>query len=305
MKLVFMGTPEWAIPSLQALLDSEHTVIAAYTQPDRLAGRKKKLLPSAVKVFAESQGLEVRTPEKASSLEVIELLKNEAPDLIFVCAYGQILSQKFLDVPRVGCFNLHFSLLPRWRGASPVQAAIAAGDEVTGVSLQKVVLKLDAGPLVCSSVPTEILAKDTTQSLGDRLAKTSQELVQQCLPNLLNNSMELTPQDRSQVTHCRIIKKNAGKVCWNKESAVEIERKCRAFTPWPGIYALDQKGKRLQFLEVEAETGELNAGEVDSEFRVGTGSGVLRIHRLKPEGKGAMEAKSFLRGHANFSLATN
>jgi len=147
-----MGTPEWAIPSLQAVLDSGSEINAVFTQPDRLVGRKRALTPSSIKQFSQNQKLPVHTPEKAGSPETLELVRSLAPELIIVCAYGQILPHSFLDIPRIGCFNLHFSLLPNLRGASPVQAAIASGLETTGVSLQKIVLKLDAGPLV--ALPT-------------------------------------------------------------------------------------------------------------------------------------------------------
>jgi len=148
-----MGTPEWAIPSLQAVLDSGSEISAVFTQPDRPVGRKRVLTPSSIKQFSQTQKLPVHTPEKAGNPETLELVRSLAPELIIVCAYGQILPHSFLDIPRIGCFNLHFSFLPKLRGASPVQAAITSGLETTGVSLQKIVLKLDAGPLIAASYP--------------------------------------------------------------------------------------------------------------------------------------------------------
>ena len=160
-----MGTPEWAIPSLQAVLDSGIGISAVFTQPDRPVGRKRVLTPSSIKQFSQTQKLPVHTPEKAGNPETLELVRSLAPELIIVCAYGQILPHSFLEIPRIDCFNLHFSFLPKLRGASPVQAAITSGLETTGVSLQKIVLKLDAGPLIAASYHESIRPDDTTPLL--------------------------------------------------------------------------------------------------------------------------------------------
>ena len=298
-----MGTPEWAIPSLQAVLDSGSEISAVFTQPDRRVGRKRVLTTSSIKQFAQNQKLPVHTPPKAGNPETLELVRSLTPELIIVCAYGQILPQSFLDIPRIGCFNLHFSLLPKLRGASPVQAAIASGLETTGVSLQKIVLKLDAGPLVATSYPESISPDDTTPLLGSRLAEIGGQLIRNTLPKLLEDNYTTTEQNEGEATYCRIIKKDEGRVRWTEETALEIERKLRAFTPWPGIftfYSISGKNKnkrRIQLTKVEVVNESFESGKVYPELIVGTRTGGLRILRLKPEGKQEMDADSFLLGN--------
>ena len=298
-----MGTPEWAIPSLQAVLDSGSEISAVFTQPDRPVGRKRILTPSSIKQFSQTQNLPVHTPEKAGSPETLELVRSLAPELIIVCAYGQILPHSFLDIPRIGCFNLHFSFLPKLRGASPVQAAITYGLETTGVSLQKIVLKLDAGPLIAASYHESIRPDDTTPLLGSRLAEIGGQLIRNTLPKLLEDNFTTSEQNEGEATYCRIIKKDEGRVRWTEETAREIERKLRAFTPWPGIftfYSISRKNenkRRIQLTKVEVVNESFESGKVYPELIVGTRTGGLRILRLKPEGKQEMDADSFLRGN--------
>ena len=298
-----MGTPEWAIPSLQAVLDSGSEISAVFTQPDRPFGRKRVLTPSSIKQFSQTQKLPVHTPEKAGNPETLELVRSLAPELIIVCAYGQILPHSFLDIPRIGCFNLHFSFLPKLRGASPVQAAITYGLETTGVSLQKIVLKLDAGPLIAASYHESIRPDDTTPLLGSRLAEIGGQLIRNTLPKLLEDNFTTSEQNEGEATYCRIIKKDEGRVRWTEETAREIERKLRAFTPWPGIftfYSISRKNenkRRIQLTKVEVVNESFESGKVYPELIVGTRTGGLRILRLKPEGKQEMDADSFLRGN--------
>ena len=298
-----MGTPEWAIPSLQAVLDSGSEISAVFTQPDRPVGRKQILTPSSIKQFSQTQNLSVHTPEKAGNPETLELVRSLAPELIIVCAYGQILPHSFLDIPRIGCFNLHFSFLPKLRGASPVQAAITYGLETTGVSLQKIVLKLDAGPLIAASYHESIRPDDTTPLLGSRLAEIGGQLIRNTLPKLLEDNFTTSEQNEGEATYCRIIKKDEGRVRWTEETAREIERKLRAFTPWPGIftfYSISRKNenkRRIQLTKVEVVNESFESGKVYPELIVGTRTGGLRILRLKPEGKQEMDADSFLRGN--------
>ena len=298
-----MGTPEWAIPSLQAVLDSGSEISAVFTQPDRPVGRKRVLTPSSIKQFSQTQNLSVHSPQKAGSPETLELVRSLAPELIIVCAYGQILPHSFLDIPRIGCFNLHFSFLPKLRGASPVQAAITYGLETTGVSLQKIVLKLDAGPLIAASYHESIRPDDTTPLLGSRLAEIGGQLIRNTLPKLLEDNFTTSEQNEGEATYCRIIKKDEGRVRWTEETAREIERKLRAFTPWPGIftfYSISRKNenkRRIQLTKVEVVNESFESGKVYPELIVGTRTGGLRILRLKPEGKQEMDADSFLRGN--------
>jgi methionyl-tRNA formyltransferase len=247
--------------------------------------------------------LPVHTPEKAGNPETLELVRSLAPELIIVCAYGQILPHSFLDIPRIGCFNLHFSFLPKLRGASPVQAAITSGLETTGVSLQKIVLKLDAGPLIAASYPESIRPDDTTPLLGSRLAEIGGQLIRNTLPKLLEDNFTTSEQNEGEATYCRIIKKDEGRVRWTEETAREIERKLRAFTPWPGIFTFysisgkNENKRRIQLTKVEVVNESFESGKVYPELTVGTRTGGLRILRLKPEGKQEMDADSFLRGN--------
>jgi len=304
MSIVFMGTPEWAIPSLKAVIESGIEVGAVFTQPDRRVGRKNEFVPSPIKQFALEQNLVVHALENAGSEDSIELLSSISPKLILVCAYGKILTQQFLDIPHIGCFNLHFSFLPSLRGASPVQTAIASGLKTTGVSLQKIVLRLDSGPLVACSGEVEILHDDTTPTLGSRLSVVGGNLIRQNLQNILEGNFNLTEQNESNATYCSIIKKEDGHINWKEENANEIDRKLRAFTPWPGIfsfYKINSKSdsrQRLQFTRAEIVEGNFESGKIYPDMTVGTHTDGLKILSLKPEGKKEMDAESFLRGNA-------
>ena len=298
MRLVFMGTPEWAIPSLEGLLESGHELTGVLTQPDRYAGRNRVLAASPVKQEALKWGLQVFTPEKGDSPETFEVLKELNPDLILVCAYGQILPQDLIDLPRRGCFNLHFSLLPRWRGASPVQAAIFAGDRETGVSLQRMVLRLDAGPVVAESAAEPIRPDDTGVTLGARLSQLGGILVSETLPGLLEGSCSETPQDESRATRCRLIRKEDGRAVWKEEDALTLERKLRAYTPWPGLFCFGPGGKRLQIIRTEVVESNLEPGLVGEGLVIGTKRGGLKVLRLREEGKKELDAGVFLNGRS-------
>ncbi len=255
---VFLGSPQWAVPSLRVLAEARALgieVAGVLTQPDRPAGRGRRLQPCAVKAAALALGLPVLSPASLRGEAGFGELAELKPELAIVCAYGQILPRRVLDLPRLGCWNLHFSLLPRWRGASPVQAAILAGDEATGVSLQRMVEALDAGPLLAGSAPVAIGADETAEALGARLADVAARLLLGALPALLAGAPALTPQDEARATVCRKIDKGAGLVDWSREPAAEIVRKVRAYTPWPGC-ASYLGAARLGLVRVEAvETG--------------------------------------------------
>ena len=304
MSIVFMGTPEWAIPSLKAVIESGIEVSAVFTQPDTRVGRSNDLSASPVKKFAMENNLSVYTPKNTRSQDTIDLVSSLSPELILVCAYGQILNQQFLDIPRIGCFNVHFSFLPSLRGASPVQTAIVAGFKTTGVSLQKIVLRLDSGPLAFFSKEVEILNDDNTPRLGNRLSEVSGDLIRQNLRNILLGNYTLTKQNETQATYCSTLKKGDGHVNWEEETAQEIERKLRAFSPWPGIFSFykfnsnSEFKKRLQFTKVEIVKGNFECGKIYPEMVVGAYTNGLRILSLKPEGKKEMFADSFLRGNA-------
>ena len=305
MSVIFMGTPEWAIPSLKAVIECGIEVRAVFTQPDRRVKRKRELAPSPVKQFALEQNLAVYSPENAGSEDTMNLVSSMSPDMILVCAYGQILTQQFLDIPHIGCFNLHFSFLPSLRGASPVQAAIASGLKTTGVSLQKIVLRLDSGPLAVCSGEVEILHDDNTPTLGSRLSEVSGNLILQNLQNILEGNFTLTEQNETKATYCYIIKKEDGHVNWEKETAQEIERKIRAFTPWPGVFSFYKKKsksnykQRLSFTKAVTVKGNFACGKIYPNMVIGAHTDGLKIMSLKPEGKKEMTAESFFRGNAD------
>ena len=299
--VVFLGSPAVAIASLRALAAYPQCRVAGvYSQPDRPFGRGRKTRPSPVREAAESLGLPVFTPERIGGGEGLEQLRRLEPALAIVCAYGQIFPREVLSLPPLGCFNLHFSLLPRWRGASPVQAAILAGDTASGVSLQKMELKLDAGPIVAETAAMPIAPDDTADSLAERLAAAAGKLLTAALPELLGGRPALNPQDDAAATFCRTIRKTAGAVDWSQQSAVEIERRLRAFTPWPGCHGY-LGGRRLGLVRLEVAEGPpdgkrhapglvLNGGLVPAR------EGWVRLLEVKPEGKGAMPFAAFANG---------
>jgi methionyl-tRNA formyltransferase len=287
MRIVFMGSAELACPCLEALANE---IVAVVTQPDKPKGRDLKLSPPPVKVTAEKLGLPVSQPAKVR--EFVEEIRALRPDLIVVVAYGQILPRAMLDLPLRGCINVHASLLPRWRGASPIQHAILAGDAETGVTTMFLNEKMDEGDIILQRVEP-IRADDTSGVLHDRLAKIGAELLVETV------MMEKPPrrsQDHSQATYTKKLTKEDGHVDWTKP-AVEIERMVRAFNPWPGAhtFAGDLMMKILcsGFVpDVSAPPGTVLPGLV-----VATGAGGLRIQELQPAGKRRMSAADFLRGH--------
>jgi methionyl-tRNA formyltransferase len=302
-RAVFLGSPAWAVPSLLALAGAQAaglgiTVCGVVTQPDRPTGRGRRLQPCAVKAEALRLGLPVRSPESVREEDGLRSVADWTPDLLIVCAYGQLLNRAVLDSPRLGSWNLHFSLLPRWRGASPVQAAILAGDAETGVSLQRIVEALDAGPLLASSAPVPIGAAETADELGARLADVAAGLLIDALPAILSGTPAVTPQDESRVTVCRKIGKAAGIVDWGREPADEIVRKVRAFTPWPGC-ASYLGALRLGLIRVEAVKPPPAGipGTLGADGRVPAAAGAVRLIEVKPAGRGVMAFSDFVNGH--------
>ena len=298
-----MGSPATAVPTLKALAGHPACrLVGVFTQPDRPVGRSRNPQPCPVKAAALALNLPVFTPEKIRSAEAVEQWGDLRPDIAIVCAYGQLLGQAVLELPRLGGYNLHFSLLPRWRGASPVQAAILAGDAVTGVTFQRMVLELDAGPIAAETQPILIRPEDTAETLSGRLAEAAAELLASTLPRLLKGSPPLREQDGAEVTRCRTLAKEAGAIRWEAETAVEVERKVRAFTPWPGCFSyLGQRRLGIARVEIAAPPaaapeeapapGTLGAGGL-----VPTREGWVRLLEVKPEGKRAMPATAFLNG---------
>ncbi len=299
MRIVFMGSPVFAVPTLESLVREGHDVVAVYTQPDRPSGRGRTLTPPPVKKLAEALGIEVRQPEKLREEAALAGLRELRPDVIIVCAYGQILSQAVLDIPPKQCINVHFSLLPRHRGATPVAAAILAGDDFTGVSIQLVRLKLDTGPLLASgAVP--VMEWDTTQSLMEKLSVMGAALLLEALNGWERGERVPLLQDDAGSTYISQISKETGLIDWELPAEI-IRRQVRAYHPWPGSYST-WKGKKLKILEAEILPGPKGmpgivvAWNGSNGIDVQTGDGLLRITRMQLEGKRAMSAAEFMRG---------
>lgn len=295
-KVVFMGSPDFAIPSLVRLAE-EFSVVGVVTQPDKPAGRGRKLAPPPVKVKALELGIPVIQPRKLKSEEVFEQLQAWAPDVIVVAAYGKILRQNVLDLPKFGCINVHASLLPRWRGASPIQASILHGDEKSGVSIMKMEAGLDTGP-VLGMREAEILPEDTGESLTLRLAEIGAALLVEVLPDYLAGEIEPQKQDDALATYAPMIKKQEGKLDFAL-TAEACDHKVRAFYPWPGAY-FDWEGGRLKVHQAHVVPAEGltigQRGKISKMPAVAASNGWLVLDEVQPQGKKAMPGKVFLNG---------
>lgn len=301
-----MGTPTFAVPSLAALIEAKYEIVAVVTQPDAPAGRGRQLKPSPVKMLAQQHGLNILQPASLKPPEIVEALRALAPDVIVVAAFGQILRQNVLDLPKHHCINVHASLLPRWRGASPVSAAIAAGDTVTGVTIMLMEAGLDSGPILAQR-EEPIHPDDTTGALTDRLARVGAELLIETLPKWLAGEITPKKQDESLVTLAGRLKKEDGKLDWSR-SAAELERHVRAMSPWPSAFTTWQ-GRQLKVLRAELavleQKNKLPNGAVlidHNHVHVQCGDGgMLRLIEVQLEGKRAMDADAFARGHPNLA----
>lgn len=244
LRIVFMGTGEIGVPSLRALVAAGHEVVAVYTQPDRPAGRDMKLRPSPVKLAAQQLGLPVLQPERIRHAAEVEQLKAFQPDLAIVVAYGQILPKSVLETPRHGCWNIHASLLPRHRGAAPIQAVILAGDAQSGVTIMQMDEGLDTGPILVQEA-FDLHRHETGGSLHDRLGEQAPGLLMRAVAEFQSGTLQPTPQDSALSTYAPKLSRENGRIDWTL-SAVEIDRQIRAFTPWPGAFtAIDQGGQSV------------------------------------------------------------
>ncbi|MCS7324561.1 MAG: methionyl-tRNA formyltransferase [Thermoflexales bacterium] len=305
-RLIFMGTPEFAVPSLLALLRAGHEVALVVTQPDAPSGRGQKLQPPPVKIIAQEHGLAVIQPETLRSPEVVARLRSVAPEVIVVAAFGQILRCDVLEIPRHGCINVHASLLPRWRGAAPVSAAIAAGDVTTGVTIMLMDEGLDSGPILAQR-ETPICPNDTAGTLTARLAELGAALLVETLPHWISGAIVPQPQDPTRVTLAPRLKKEQGLIDWSR-SAVEIERHVRAMSPWPSAFTFwgDKllKIHRAALGSALASAAQLGYVHVQAgQALVRCGEGWLQLLEVQPEGKRAMPIADFLRGHPRFAGA--
>ena len=298
-----MGTPDFSLPIFDCLRE-EYEVVAVYAGPDKPRGRGRGLSSPPVKVAAKAQGIAVYQP--MSLKDEAERISRLCPQAIVVAAYGKIIPPSILPIPSLGCINIHPSLLPRYRGPSPVASAILSGDSITGVTLILLDEGMDTGPIL-SQKETPILPEDTTLSLTQRLFRLGVDLLLETLPLWETGKIIPRPQDETKATYSRIIKKEAGEIDFHL-SAEEIYRRVKAFYPWPGSYTW-WRGKRLNIREslslsrgVKGEAGEVVALKEPSPARVGvkTGEGILGLLKVQPEGKGEMRGEDFLRGQKGF-----
>lgn len=299
-RVAFAGTPAFAVPSLDALIDAGVTVPLALTQPDRRAGRGRELRASPVKQVAGRHGIEVRQPA-ALDAAWRESLRESRPDLLVVVAYGLILPEWMLEWPAVAAINVHASLLPRWRGAAPLQHAILAGDETTGVSIMRMTRGLDSGP-VYRQAGVSIGPAETAGDLHDRLAALGAELLIEVLPAILSGDLEPRPQDEAGVCHAPKLEKRDAMIDWKRSAAV-LERAVRAYNPWPVAETATSDGRRLRVFAAEALDCDPAAlpgtvvGVDGGAIAVATGAGVLRLTSVQPPGGRAMDASAYLRAH--------
>jgi methionyl-tRNA formyltransferase len=307
MRIVFLGTPDFAIPSLEALVDAGHDVAAVVTQPDRPSGRRRKMTESPVKAFAQERGLPVHTAEDINDASMVDTLAELAPDLIVVAAFGQKLGPEVLNLPRHGCINVHASLLPRHRGAAPVAHAILAGDPETGVTLMEMAESIDTGAMLAQeAVP--IGSSETAGELEERLARLGARLLLDTVGAIAGGWVEPIPQDESKKTRAPSLRKKDGLIDWSR-SAEYLDRFARAMSPWPGAYTFwhrpEKQPLRLVVKDAEpdarSDDGAEEPGTVlsadDGRLTVQTGEGVLHVLRLQPAGKRPMPTGDFLRGH--------
>lgn len=303
MKIVFFGTPDFAVPTLMALANTKDVeILAVVTQKDKPVGRKMKLTPPPVKIAAENLNLPVLQPKNKTELK--NALGKLEVDFFIVIAYGMILSNAILQLPKYAPVNIHASLLPRYRGASPIQESLLNGDTETGLSIMKMNSKMDEGSIyLIRRIP--ILPEDGHQSLSAKLALLSAEITPLILGDIMNGNLTPLPQSKANVSYCHKIEKKNGKIVWNK-SATEIHNMIRAYTPWPGAFTT-LNGKKITILEAKTMTGDIAPGKIESDkegIKVGTAKNILLIKTLQPEGKNIMSSKDFLNGLQNKTSLT-
>ncbi|MBM3127829.1 MAG: methionyl-tRNA formyltransferase [Chloroflexi bacterium] len=301
-RIVFMGTPEFAVPLLDALTRTPHAIVGVYTRADQPAGRGKQLQPSPIKQLARARGLPIFQPPTLRAPDQIAPLRDLAPDLIVVAAYGLILPRDILTIPARGCVNTHASLLPRHRGAAPVMAAILAGDAETGITLMQMDEGLDTGPLLAQrAIP--INNDDATGTLTPKLATLAAALMIETLPRILTGDIAPQPQDHARATMFKQIKKEEGLIDWTRP-AIEIARRVRAFNPWPSAFTF-WHGAQLKILRADAAPKKSDAEpgrviELGKEIAVVCGGGALILREIQLAGKRAMNVKEFARGQRGF-----
>jgi len=302
-KIVFMGSPDFALPGLRALAQ-DYEVIGVITQPDRASGRGREIKMPPVKTLALELGLPVMQPEKLRAPEAMQQLLAWNPDLIVVAAFGQILKKDVLELPRFGCLNVHASLLPRWRGAAPINAAILHGDEETGVTIMQMDVGLDTGPMLAKR-SLRLSADDTAGSVTEALSNLGADLLIETLPEYLSGNIMPQPQPEEGATYAPMLKKEDGRLDFTR-GVNELERQVRAFNPWPGAF-MDYEGGLLKVHKAHVEEGVASAGQrlvhLDQPA-VGARDGLLILDEVQPSGKKSMSGKSFLAGARQWTSIT-
>ncbi len=295
LRLVFMGTPEIAVPALSDLLKAGQDVICVYSQPPRPSGRGHRVTPSPVHNFAKEKGISVRTPENFKSPEAIADFASLNADIAVVMAYGLILPKAILEAPRLGCINIHVSLLPRWRGAAPIQRAIMAGDDETGVTIMQMDEGLDTGAILRQD-RVQIDPETTAESLHDELAQMGAASICTTLIDLTSGKIEPSPQEQDGTTYAAKITRDEGRLDW-RLPAIDIERSIRALNPWPGTW-FERDGERIRILSAQVVDGKGQVGEIiDSNGSIVCGDRAIKLLVMQRPGKSATDAESFLRGY--------
>lgn len=303
VRVVFMGTPEFAVPSLRCLLANEYGVVGVFTQPDRPAGRGRRLAQSPVKELASEENVNVYQPGTLREPQTLGILKDLSPDVIVVAAYGLILPDSVLGIPPRGCLNVHASLLPKYRGAAPVPAAILGGERSSGVTIMLMDAGLDTGPILAQD-PCEIGPQDTTATLTPKMAELGAALLMRTLPQWLTGEICPRPQDEAEATYAPMIRKEARLVDWSL-SAEQLARQVRAYQPWPGSVT-DWQGTTLKLLEVDPRPGASRCGHpglvvrVGDEIAVVTGEGLLALRVVQLSGRRPLQGHEFVRGCRGF-----
>lgn len=294
-RIVFMGSPDFAVPVLRALAGS-YRICGVVTQPDRPSGRGGTLTPPPVKILAHELGLPLMQPEKLRAPEAVSQLQAWAPDVIIVAAFGQILRQSVLDLPRFGCVNVHGSLLPRWRGAAPIQAAILAGDAETGITIMKMDAGIDTGGMIAKrAIP--IAPDDTGGTLFGKMSQLGADLLMEALPRYLGGELTPQPQPEAGATYAPMLKKEDGLLDFTRP-ADELARRVRAFNPWPSAWMLWQ-GAPLKIHRAHAAAGKAQPGQrvaANGLPAIGAGEGLLVLDEVQPAGKKTMPGRAFLAG---------
>ncbi|MDP1617168.1 methionyl-tRNA formyltransferase [Phenylobacterium sp.] len=298
MRLAFLGTPDFAVVALARLVAAGHDIACVYSQPPAPRGRGQTLKPSAVHAFAQDHGLPVRTPVSMRDPAEIEAFRALDLDAACVVAYGQILTAEVLNAPRLGAFNLHGSLLPRWRGAAPIQRAVMAGDEITGVQVMRMTEGLDEGPVLATAT-VRIGPRDTAGDIHDRLAELGADLLAETLPRIEAGVAEEIPQAAEGVTYAKKIRPKEARIDWSRPAA-RTDGQIRGLSPFPGAWFMapgDKGPVRVKVLACVREAGAGAPGEVlDDNLLVACGDGAVRLLRLQREGRGPQDADVFLRG---------